>query len=457
MQVKRFCLFILAILHFILFFICIKYMDDRECIIGLFFSLLLSYGIFFYLLSQKIIDLYEPIILFSLFNLFTPIVQLYVLFFSEKNLFLSNYEMIHGFSNIYNLTTIINFFAYLFCLLGYSITKRISFRTQINILFPIEKIIYFVIIVFPIIAFLNFFYNATSYGGNALKNPLLFYTNVSEINKAGTTLYYNLAYFALYLYLCLKKRNKVVELFLLIFSFLISISTLRIFSSLIIILTYFGVIYKESENKTKNKRIVFALLILLLFGVYSYYLRYSMSAKLSHKEVSLGDFLNNFMYFAFDKGNTPNIALQMFLYDRWSSFLLGKTYIAPFLLLFPNVNKTNFIPACIVKENYFMMIQSGNLPVTGVGEFYMNFGYSGIFIGMFIFGMIGGILNSLINNSKLRLIQIICIYITVSFYMLFPKGEINNLSFFVPIGLLSIFLLCYFYYISVKKIGGEIK
>ena len=227
-------------------------------------------------------------------------------------------------------------------------------------------------------------------------------------------------------------------------------SKLRIFLSLTIILVFVGMKYEDSNNTKKNKLFIIIILVLLCIGCLFYYFRVSMSLSILGEEASFRNFAESFGYFAFDKGNTPNIALQMLLYDRWDNYLLGKTFIVP-LVSWLGVDLHNFIPAIIIKQTFFSHIQGGNLPVTGVGEFFMNFGYLGIIWGMFLFGVFGRLIYTFFYKAQNRILRIIGLFFAISFYMLFPKGESNNLGLFQPICILLIYISFDFICISSKN------
>lgn len=445
---KKLLLYILAIIHFFTFFYCISSLPDFDCCIGILLSFILSFSICLYILSRSKLDLFSPIILYSCFNLFTPMVQLYIVFNHSNNLFLNAQPLIHRFSVLFNITCLMNLLGYYACLFGYKLFSKIENRKR-KCIKPSNHYLPLFLFVLESLALINFIYNMRSMGGSIIKNPALLYSAIST-KSVGTTIFYNCAIFALYIYMAeTEKRNKIIESLLLFIAFILIATNLRIFLSLTIILIYIGIKYEDNSNPQKNKKFVLVIFGLLCAGILFYYFRIIMSLSLMGKKSEFKDFAENFGYFAFDKGNTPNVAIQMFLYDRWNNYLLGKSFLAP-LISWLGVDTHNFIPAAIIKRNFFMQVMGGNLPVTGVGEFYMNFSYPGVIWGMFLFGVLGGILYTRFYKSPNRIIRIMGIYFSISFYMLFPKGELNNIGLFQPICILIIYIIFDFIKISSK-------
>lgn len=442
-------LYFLAVIHFFLFFYFISISNNPDCNMGIMLTFLLFYSIFFFLLYRQTIDFFEPIILYSCFNFLTPIVQLYILFHSDTNIFLNAQPLMNEFSTLYNVTCLMNLLGYYSCIIGYSLVKRVGKGKKV-IVYPSQNLLCPFLIILVIFAFLNFVINMTCLGVNVFKNPVSLYQNVSLVKEKSSTIFYNCAIFGLYIYMAEKeKRNKIIELLLVLFTFILIISTLRIFSSLVILLTYIGTKYEESNNTKKNRKLFMIIVSLLVFGIILYFTRIIMSLELIGGNISLKSLIKNIGYYAFDKGNTPNIAIQMILYDRWDNFLLGKTFVSPFISLL-GIDTTEFIPAAIIKQNYFMHITSGNLPVTGIGELYMNWGYFGVILGMFLFGGLGAIVYKKFYKSPNKIFRIMGMYFTISFYMLFPKGEINNIGLFQPICIIIIYTMFDFIHLSGK-------
>ena len=203
---KKVLIYILAMIHFLFFFFCLYYLPDFDCCLGLLFTFILSFSIVFFLLYKKTIDIFEPIVLYSCFNLLTPIVQVYLVFKSSNNVFLNAQPLIHSFSYMFNLACFMNLLGYYSCLFGYFSMKKIGCTKKVFIQ-PSQNILTIFIVFFISLAVLNFSYNMRKIGGSVFNNPALLYLAISDRSESGTTIFYNFAVFALYLYITEKKKT----------------------------------------------------------------------------------------------------------------------------------------------------------------------------------------------------------------------------------------------------------
>jgi hypothetical protein len=161
-------------------------------------------------------------------------------------------------------------------------------------------------------------------------------------------------------------------------------------------------------------------------------------------------------YYAFDKGNTPNVAILMKIIDSWGKdigYKLGSSLFYPFFSILPGEYQpsVNLMPSIIIKQRWFSHIEGGFLPPTGIGEMYANFSFFGPFIGMFGFGILGAMLYNFLQKRATHLRLFIYLYFSLNFYMIYPKGEFSNLSFLSIGCILIMFYLLTFFSQTIKR------
>jgi oligosaccharide repeat unit polymerase len=93
-------------------------------------------------------------------------------------------------------------------------------------------------------------------------------------------------------------------------------------------------------------------------------------------------------------------------------------------------------------------LTNGALPSTCYGEMFANFGFTGIIVGMFIFGLLLAKLNNLLLKFNNLYYLIIYSLIVSSFVFIYPKGEFDNLNL---IGLI-IFSMTFIFIILGSKL-----
>ncbi|MEV3819187.1 hypothetical protein, partial [Aeromonas dhakensis] len=182
------------------------------------------------------------------------------------------------------------------------------------------------------------------------------------------------------------------------------------------------------------------LLVLVGISVYGLRIASSLSVNTADDSFELSTYISEFLSFdylshiLFDKGYTPNFALLMKVIDSWSydiGYMYGSTILHPiFNFVSPNVFGLVEMPAVLAKQQWYMHTQDGNLPVTGIGEMYVNFSYMGFVFGMFLFGALGAFIRNLMVKTRSAIFLIFYAKFIIGFYMLYPKGELNNLSIF---------------------------
>ena len=110
--------------------------------------------------------------------------------------------------------------------------------------------------------------------------------------------------------------------------------------------------------------------------------------------------IEKIMYYAFDCGYTVNMAIFPKIVDAWNNeigYLYGESFFTSLNSLF---NTHIAVVSNVVRVTWFTGINDGNLPVTIIGDFFINFGLLGIIIGMLVFGMLTKTLYNVIEIKK---------------------------------------------------------
>lgn len=460
----RFYIYLFIQFGFIALFIFFKqYLPSDAYLEAYTYSWLLFDFIVGFVFLQKKIIFYNPMVLYSLYNLFT-VFDIWYLIGTEMSTSLFIYTTAFYTSPFIAIGKAAKYYfiAYCFLIVGYSIfsSLKISGAGKINYEIKIKKNIVYDLSIFLLLfaGCFNFYYNNFILGTSFFKNIGNLSRNLELIEKQSTTIGYFFAIVALILYISTKtilKNSVFYIMFVLVFLF--KLSTGRIFGSLILLLCllYFKDLYYRTDNGSRAD--FFKFFLIAVMGIVIYFFRAYLSVMQDYS--SFFSFISKnisiLLYFAFDKGNVPNVPLFMKIIDSWEydiGFQYGKTFLAPIVGLFSNFRLcskdalANFMPAVMAKNMWYSHVPSGNLPVTGVGECYLNFGIFGITVLMFVFGAIIAKINSFLLICKNRHISYMIIYFFISFWVLYPKGEINNIDLLLP-------LFYFFILVIIKSIS----
>lgn len=436
---------------FIALFIFFKqYVSSGEYLEAYIYSWLLFDFIVGFVFLQKKIIFYDPMVLYSLYNLFT-VFDIWYLIGTEMNTSLFIYTTTFYTSPFaaFGKAAKYYFIAYCFLIVGYTIFSSTTTTNagKINYEIKTKKNSMYDLSIFLLLlaGCLNFYYNNFILGTSFFKNIGNLSRNLELIEKQSTTVGYFFAIVALVLYISTKnilKNSLFYIMFVLVFLF--KLSTGRIFGSLILLvcLLYFKDMYYRTNNG--NSIGFFKFFLIAVMGIVIYFFRAYLGVMQEYSSFFsfISKNLSILLYFIFDKGNVPNVPLFMKIIDSWEydiGFQYGKTFLAPIVGLFSNFRLCSkealldFMPAVMAKNMWYLHVPSGNLPVTGVGECYLNFGIFGITVLMFVFGVIIAKINNFLLICKNRHISYMIIYFFISFWVLYPKGEINNIDLLLPL------------------------
>ncbi|WP_429192654.1 O-antigen polymerase [Aeromonas salmonicida] len=423
----------------------IKYTGDVSEFILIYLNVAIVSAV---LILPKNKDLFDPFHLFSLFYMMF-IASAYVLRINgfDNNYFLSTVSFYSDLDSLflYGLVALLvsyvsAFFGYYFFSENNSLSKPIYSRA-----FESKTIIYIAVMLYGI-GVVNFVLNVIIISSGDI---IVFYKTISmrfyDFQKPVTTLGYHCMYIACYIFfISAMQKNKlsITVGFLIALSFIMMLSNGRIGQSIFYITTFFIIYYYYNGRYKLN--FIYSLLgiLLILVGVSVYGLRIasSLSINSANNEFDFSSYIHEFIsvdylsHILFEKGYTPNFALLMKVIDSWSydiGYMYGATILHPiFSFASPNVFGLVEMPAVLAKQQWYMHTQDGNLPVTGIGEMYVNFSYMGFIFGMFLFGALGALIRNFMVRTRSAIFLIFYAKFIIGFYMLYPKGELNNLSLF---------------------------
>ena len=233
------------------------------------------------------------------------------------------------------------------------------------------------------------------------------YINYKNIKRKSITL---IILFTTFMLFTLGFRSRIAELFLVMI-----------------------IIYNNKYRLPLRKLINFGLIgVLSILGLY--YIRMIISGENS---VTLKYLLENIM-----EVNNINLSYIFRRFPNYVEYQNGYTYIINFLMLKPgpDIDFTLWL-----KEAQNIKFNGAGVTPTIIGEFYINFGYVGIYIGMFIIGLLCKVVDKTTKKSRSNIVNSI---ITLYVCRAITGGITNNLILFLW------FIIIYF---IIEKILLKIK
>lgn len=411
------------------------------------YLVILFFSLVAYFVFQGEVNLFNPFTLFTIFYFTIIPASLHLYLFNfQQSIYLEHVNIRTDLNYLLELALLYYIAGYWFALLGYKLFARkqmpaITFKDGISV-----KLVNICIFVFASVGISNFCYNVFVYAGG---NLMVYISNVSiryleYEERGGTTLGYLFAYTAAYLWLYkILKLRKVSYLFFPYIGLTICMyaTTGRIAYTLFYALSFVSIYYhiQYKRNKTNNLKYILILSFMGCLGLLFYLFR--LTSSLSYNNMmdagwigTIISFLNfeSLMFFVAAKGNIPNVAVFMQIIDSWGSdigFLYGQTLVTWMFSIIPSsLRPEGYQVSVMIKNIWHAQTPGGNLPPTGVGEMYANFGMLGPFFGMFFFGcLVAGLYNLLFKFNNYWYL-VVYSNISLCFVMLYAKGEFDNLS-----------------------------
>lgn len=423
------------------------------------YSSVLFFCLVGYFTFQKSVNFFNPFTLFTLFYVTIIPASLYLhLSGFNKAIFLENAHLSSDPNSLLELSLLYYIAGYLSALMGYKCFVKkgiptITFKDGISI-----KIVNVVIVFFVAIGLFNFCFNVEKFAGG---NLMRYFSNVSvrylEFEEfGGTTIGYIFGYTAAYLWLYkIFKTNRRSFLFFIYLPITVCMhaTTGRISGTLFYALSFVCIYYliNFKENKTNNLKYAMLLAIFGFCGFLFFVFRLTSSLSYSNmldagwlKTISSYINFESLMFLAVDQGNIPNVSIFMQIIDSWGrdiGFLYGSSLFTWIFSMVPeSIRPEGYQISVIIKNIWHAQTPGGNLPPTGIGEMYANFGVLGPFIGMFLFGCFVALIYNLLFKYNNFWYLVIYSNISLYFIMLYPKGEFDNLSLWHVVPMLVTFL-----------------
>lgn len=435
----------------------VKELDANQLSIffGLFFSAVAVPAVFFI----RRVGVFEPIFWFTIYY--------YVLIYSEFAAVQSKFHFSTFFDNTYFYSNKLDLFSisiwvvlvgYLCFLFSYSlffndkIVKKGNYLVR-GVSFTLLKYLAYI---FMLIAIINFMYNIKAISNFDIISYFekIKYYSGHFVDFGITIVGYNFMYpsifFALYLYFN-KKINKYTLVVFMFFFLLLVASLGRITGfGMSIIIIYLVFLYVGDIFFLNKKRI--AILSIAVLGIISLFFLRMFSEYHRVFDISFDDFvvneLSNAMYILIGEGNLPNIGIVMKIIDSWEvdiGFLYGGSIFVGLMAFLPSSISVDVIQnntvSWIAKRTWYSDIHGGGLPPTIIGDLFANFGYIGVFFGMFVLGWFFARVYGFVLKKKNFFIFVVYAYFLTRFVFILPKGEFSRISVMViPVIIITLVL-----------------
>ncbi len=395
------------------------------------------------------VDIFEPVLLFSVIY-YSAVVSAFSLLYNnfQERMALSGAATIASFNNVLIWLIV----GYIFFCLGYHpfITKQQIRYTSFgpsNVPKPMLKVIAFVFIA---ISLGWFVYTAKTLSGNLLAHLQKLSILRSEYRSEGlSTALYQIGYAGMYLwfYIWLQTRKHSFLLILcIIITSLMSFSTGRITLTVTYVLSFVVLFRYSIPLSPKNIRktyliapaIVSVGILMYLFRLSSFqYTKYGMKDNLWEIFQTLlftGDGLQSMV----EGANLLSIATLMTILSSWEDrvgFLWGESLLWSILNCIPPTIRELLgwqedVPrvAMVIKQTWYMHDPCGGLPPSLVGEFFVNFGYIGIPVGMFLYGMFCAFIYNTMQKQRNYWVLLIYTAILTRFSFTLSRGSFSDIT-----------------------------
>lgn len=256
-------------------------------------------------------------------------------------------------------------------------------------------------------------------------------------------------------------RTLVLGLLATIFIMLIiRFSQGRVFQTLVLLGTCYvshamGVAQRTGRHSSWFGHIHY-LVIAAAMGIGIYFLRLASSLSSLGVKITwdvVADFGSRFVHFALERGNVPNFPIVFTIIDKMPSevdFLYGKTLFNWAVFFIPrSILPADYLISYRIKNTWYLDVDGGGLPPTAVGEWYANFGFAGVVVGMFIVGLAMGFFYKAARVSASPYLTVLWANLVFGFVIIYPKTDLAQIPVY------SIFvLLCLWFLMKVLQAGA---
>lgn len=386
-------------------------------------------------------------------NKYSPLVFFSVLFYGyvASGFYFSCYENIHAakFFNFYGDFTTLDMkislyqvmLGYLFYVAGHYVGKNIKVKKLnlavegFNFRSGLIKFILVSLFLISLCYWIFVSFRLASGPINLLSNMGI-YVHLLEDNYISTAPYL-LAYMSTsLLFLLYLNNNKSMPLylyFMILVSFIIYLSTARLSGSVFYLLSFPLMYFIYGDHKINFKVSIYLLIFIFLFGSLYFYRFYSNLVYLNMEME--GDWFELIGEHFFGMTNVGDLQSVTFAnqYVKDLDYLYGSSF-TDFLMSWTGkltgLEIENTSIGIRLREYYFSHVETG-APAPGIiSEMIMNFGYLGLTVVMFIFG----ILTRLISKSIDYRLSIFNLYVYTNFLLfilLLTKVDSTHLNSFL--------------------------
>lgn len=426
------------------FFFVLTYIivNEKEKFTPLIFFSLLFYG---YIFSGLYFSYYENIYTAKFFNFSGN--------FTTQDMKISLFQVIVG---------------YLFFVGGYKISaklkvKKINFEIQgINYASYILKV--FLIILF-LISFFYWIYVSFRLAGGPIEllSNMGIYLLLLENNYISTAPYllaYMTTSFLFLVYLNNQRRIPFYLILMILASFIMYVSTGRLSGSVFYLLSFLLMHVIYYRKKLNIKILIYATFFVFFLGFLYFYRFYSNLAYLGMEMES--DLLKLIGEHFFGMTNFGDLQSVTFAgqYTKDVGYLYGSSFtdfLIHWISRFTGIDIESTSIGLRLREFYFSHVSTGAPAPGTISEMIMNFGYLGITIVMFLFGVITRVIAILIDYK----ISILNLYIYTHFLLFVlllakvDSSHLNSLVWNIVPVLLIYFLSVFINRIKFRKINAN--
>ena len=412
-------IFMFALLSFTTFLLIdIRLYDFEMILLSFFFFFFLTYVI----LSSK--NKFTPLVFFSFLFYGYVLSGLYFSFienihvakffnfsgnFDTKDMKISLYQVICG---------------YLFFVFGYSISRNIKVK---NINFEIRglnfnsKILKNILIWLFLISFFYWIYVSFRLAGGPIEllSNMGIYRLLLKTNYISTAPYL-LAYIATsLLFLIYLHNNNRIPFYLIgmiFISFIMKVSTGRLSGAVFLLMSFPLMYIIHYQYKVTLKVLFYVVLFILLLGCLYFYRFYSNLSYLGLEiETDLIKLIGEHFFGKTNFGDLQSITFAD-QYTKDVGFLYGNSFTDFMRLWINKLTGLNLEITSIglrLREYYFSHVSTGAPAPGSISEMIINFGYFGITIVIFLFGVLTRIISKSINPKR----NVFNLYVYTSFLL----------------------------------------
>lgn len=451
---QRFRLYLCYFISIFILFIYLSFIFEPEYYLSLLLIFSLASIVPMVIFLKRHFDLFEPVYLFSFMYYLFSFGGLYFISTGLVGKHIDNYlnRDVIGLFNQTLLFIILNFIMFMigyFKTIDQDIFLTIDKVEDKNIFKPLLIGIIFIFITFGL---LNFLYVSYSMSGGVIEHILTVgirrhQFQEQKISTLGYNFYYAGIYLWFYLILTTQQKsnfNNYLFLFFMFFSFLISFSGARTFATISHVLTFVAIYYYAYKLEFKNYlKIGIVSLGIIILGIFSYFYRIlgGRAASYFDQQFDFNFLWTNVGFLIIDSGNIPHIPMVMKILESWAEEI-GFSYGATlFYWILPLIGKTEIMKDIaipwVMLNTYFPGKGAGGLPPTVVGEFYINFGYFGALVAMFLLGVLIAQGYNYASRKKNYWITVFFIILVMRFIFILPKAMFDVLAapfyIFIPL------------------------